>query len=188
MITIIPRGMAGGMTISLPQDDQSFVSKSEMFETIVGFLGGRVAEQLKLDDISTGASNDIQRATAIARDMVSKYAMSDKLGPVCYSSGNEVFIGRDYEKTKSYSESVAGRIDDEVQAILTSAYEKCTEILRAHDTQLESVAAYLMAHNNMGRPQFEAVMEGKPIPDGDVLPVTSVEVLEEPEQEPKETL
>ena len=183
MITIVPRGMAGGMTISLPQDDQSFASKTEMFETIVGFLGGRVAEQLRLDDISTGASNDIQRATAIARDMVSKYAMSDKLGPVSYSSGNEVFIGRDYEKTKSYSESVAGRIDDEVQAILTSAYDKCTDILHAHDQQLEDVASYLLAHNNMGRAQFEAVMEGKPVPDADVLPIESIEKLDSPEED-----
>ena len=186
MITIVPRGMAGGMTISLPQDDQTFVSKSEMFETIVGFLGGRVAEQLKLDDISTGASNDIQRATAIARDMVSKYAMSDTLGPVCYSSGNEVFIGRDYEKTKSYSEAVAGRIDDEVQSILTAAYQKCTDILKSHDDKLEAVASYLMAHNNMGRPQFEAVMEGKPIPDADVLPIESIEPVEEPDTQPEE--
>ena len=186
MITIVPRGMAGGMTISLPQDDQTFVSKSEMFETIVGFLGGRVAEQLKLDDISTGASHDIQRATAIARDMVSKYAMSDTLGPVCYSSGNEVFIGRDYEKTKSYSEAVAGRIDDEVQSILTAAYQKCTDILKTHDDKLEAVASYLMAHNNMGRPQFEAVMEGKPIPDADVLPIESIEPVEEPDTQPEE--
>ena len=186
MITIVPRGMAGGMTISLPQDDQTFVSKSEMFETIVGFLGGRVAEQLKLDDISTGASNDIQRATAIARDMVSKYAMSDSLGPVCYSSGNEVFIGRDYEKTKSYSEDVAGRIDDEVQSILTAAYQKCTDILKSHDDKLEAVASYLMAHNNMGRPQFEAVMEGKPIPDADVLPIESIEPVDEPDTQPEE--
>ena len=183
MITIVPRGTAGGMTISLPQDDQAFVSKTEMFETIVGFLGGRVAEQLKLDDISTGASNDIQRATAIARDMVSKYAMSDKLGPVSYSSGNEVFIGRDYEKTKSYSESVAGRIDDEVQAILTKAYETCTDILRTHDAQLEQVAAFLIAHNNMDRAQFEAVMEGKPVPDADVLPIESIEKLDNPEED-----
>ena len=186
MITIVPRGMAGGMTISLPQDDQTFVSKSEMFETIVGFLGGRVAEQLKLDDISTGASNDIQRATAIARDMVSKYAMSDSLGPVCYSSGNEVFIGRDYEKTKSYSEAVAGRIDDEVQSILTAAYQKCTDLLKSHDDKLEAVASYLMAHNNMGRPQFEAVMEGKPIPDADVLPIESIEPVDEPDTQPEE--
>ena len=186
MITIVPRGMAGGMTISLPQDDQTFVSKSEMFETIVGFLGGRVAEQLKLDDISTGASNDIQRATAIARDMVSKYAMSDTLGPVCYSSGNEVFIGRDYEKTKSYSEAVAGRIDDEVQSILTAAYQKCTDILKSHDDKLEAVASYLMAHNNMGRPQFEAVMEGKPIPDADVLPIESIEPVDELNTQPEE--
>ena len=185
MITIVPRGTAGGMTISLPQDDQAFVSKTEMFETIVGFLGGRVAEQLKLDDISTGASNDIQRATAIARDMVSKYAMSDKLGPVSYSSGNEVFIGRDYEKTKSYSESVAGRIDDEVQAILTKAYETCTDILRTHDAQLEQVAAFLIAHNNMDRAQFEAVMEGKLVPDADVLPIESIEKLDNPEEDPE---
>ena len=180
MITIVPRGMAGGMTISLPQDDQSFLSKGEMFETIVGFLGGRVAEQLKLDDISTGASNDIQRATAIARDMVSKYAMSDSLGPVCYSSGGEVFIGRDYEKTKSYSEAVAGRIDEEVQGILTRAYDKCNAILREHDDKLDAVASYLMAHDNMARPQFEAVMEGKAIPDGDVAPIESIEAVEEP--------
>ena len=186
MITIVPRGMAGGMTISLPQDDQTFISKSEMFETIVGFLGGRVAEQLKLDDISTGASNDIQRATAIARDMVSKYAMSDSLGPVCYSSGNEVFIGRDYEKTKSYSEAVAGRIDDEVQSILTAAYQKCTDILKTQDDKLEAVASYLMAHNNMGSPQFEAVMEGKPIPDADVLPIESIEPVDEPDTQPEE--
>ena len=188
MITIVPRGMAGGMTISLPQDDQSFVSKSEMFETIVGFLGGRVAEQLKLDDISTGASNDIQRATAIARDMVSKYAMSDKLGPVCYSSGNEVFIGRDYEKTKSYSEAVAGRIDDEVQSILTAAYDKCTDILRTHDRQLEAVAAYLMANNNMSRAQFEAVMEGKPVPAANVVPIEAVEAVEEPSDHPEQSV
>ena len=152
----------------------------------MGFLGGRVAEQLKLDDISTGASNDIQRATAIARDMVSKYAMSDSLGPVCYSSGNEVFIGRDYEKTKSYSEAVAGRIDDEVQSILTAAYQKCTGILKSHDDKLEAVASYLMVHNNMGRPQFEAVMEGKPIPDADVLPIESIEPVDEPDTQPEE--
>ena len=182
MITIVPRGSAGGMTISLPQDDQSFISRGEMFETIVSFLGGRAAEALRLDDISTGASNDIERATAIARDMAAKYGMSDTLGPVCYSSGNEVFIGRDYEKTKSYSESVAGRIDDEVQAIICKAYETCAALLRAHEAQLDAVAAFLLANNTMSGEQFTAVMEGKPIPTGSVTPIESIEPIDESAQ------
>ena len=118
LITIIPRAQAGGMTISLPQDDRSYSSRNEMFETIVSFLGGRVAEAQKLCDISTGASNDLQRATGIARDMVAKYGMSDSIGPVSYAGGQEVFIGRDYEKTKPYSEQTAGQIDAQVQKIM----------------------------------------------------------------------
>ena len=164
-ITIIPRGTAGGMTISLPTDDTSYLSRNEMYETIVSFLGGRVAEQLKLDDISTGASNDIQRATGIARDMVSRYGMSSRLGPVSYASDDEVFIGRSYEKTKSYSERIAGDIDDEVHAILQKAYEQCAALLRAHDAELCRVADFLMAHGTMSRVQFEAAMQAKPIPD-----------------------
>ena len=163
-ITIVPRGMAGGMTISLPTDDTSYLSRNEMYETVVSLLGGRVAEQLKLDDISTGASNDIQRATGIARDMVSRYGMSDRLGPVSYASDDEVFIGRNYEKTKSYSERIAGDIDDEVHTILQRAYEHCVRLLREHDDQLCRVAEFLLAHDNMTRPQFEAAMEGKTIP------------------------
>ena len=163
-ITIVPRGMAGGMTISLPTDDTSYLSRNEMYETVVSLLGGRVAEQLKLDDISTGASNDIQRATGIARDMVSRYGMSDRLGPVSYASDDEVFIGRNYEKTKSYSERIAGDIDDEVHTILQRAYEHCDRLLREHDDQLCRVAEFLLAHDNMTRPQFEAAMEGKTIP------------------------
>ena len=163
-ITIVPRGMAGGMTISLPTDDTSYLSRNEMYETVVSLLGGRVAEQLKLDDISTGASNDIQRATGIARDMVSRYGMSDRLGPVSYASDDEVFIGRNYEKTKSYSERIAGDIDDEVHTILQRAYEHCDRLLREHDDQLCCVAEFLLAHDNMTRPQFEAAMEGKAIP------------------------
>mgnify|MGYP004700865337 FL=1 len=164
-ITIIPRGTAGGMTISLPTDDTSYLSRNEMYETIVSFLGGRVAEQLKLDDISTGASNDIQRATGIARDMVSRYGMSSRLGPVSYASDDEVFIGRSYEKTKSYSERIAGDIDDEVHAILQKAYEQCAALLRAHDAELCRVADFLMAHGTMSRVQFEAAMQAKPIPE-----------------------
>ena len=164
-ITIIPRGTAGGMTISLPTDDTSYLSRNEMYETIVSFLGGRVAEQLKLDDISTGASNDIQRATGIARDMVSRYGMSSRLGPVSYASDDEVFIGRSYEKTKSYSERIAGDIDDEVHAILQKAYDQCAALLRAHDAELCRVADFLMAHGTMSRVQFETAMQAKPIPE-----------------------
>ena len=163
-ITIIPRGTAGGMTISLPTDDTSYLSRNEMYETVVSLLGGRVAEQLKLDDISTGASNDIQRATGIARDMVSRYGMSDRLGPVSYASDDEVFIGRNYEKTKSYSERIAGDIDEEVHTILQRAYERCVQLLREHDDQLCRVADFLLAHGTMSRLQFEAAMEGKTIP------------------------
>ena len=164
-ITIIPRGTAGGMTISLPTDDTSYLSRNEMYETIVSFLGGRVAEQLKLDDISTGASNDIQRATGIARDMVSRYGMSSRLGPVSYASDDEVFIGRSYEKTKSYSERIAGDIDDEVHAILQKAYDQCAALLQAHDAELCRVADFLMAHGTMSRVQFEAAMQARPIPE-----------------------
>ena len=165
LITIIPRAQAGGMTISLPQDDRSYSSRNEMFETIVSFLGGRVAEAQKLCDISTGASNDIQRATGIARDMVSRYGMSSRLGPVSYASDDEVFIGRSYEKTKSYSERIAGDIDDEVHAILQKAYDQCAALLRAHDAELCRVADFLMAHGTMSRVQFEAAMQAKPIPE-----------------------
>ena len=159
LITIIPRAQAGGMTISLPQDDKSYASRNEMFETIVSFLGGRVAESLKLCDISTGASNDLQRATGIARDMIAKYGMSDAIGPVSFASSREVFIGRDYEKTKSYSERTAGEIDAQVQAIMREAYKRCEEILRAHSERLDKIAGFLMENENMDRRQFEAVMQ-----------------------------
>ena len=159
LITIIPRAQAGGMTISLPQDDKSYASRNEMFETIVSFLGGRVAEALKLCDISTGASNDLQRATAIARDMVAKYGMSDAIGPVSYSSSQEVFIGRDYEKTKPYSEETAGEIDGQVHSIMCEAYRRCEDILKAHAERLDKIAGFLMENENMNRTQFEAVMQ-----------------------------
>ena len=157
-ITIIPRGGAGGMTISLPTDDQSYLSRNEMFEQIVSLLGGRVAEQLMMEDISTGASNDIQRATAIARDMVSKYGMSEKLGTVSYGSDGEVFIGRDYEKSKSYSEKIAGDIDGEVKALVDRAYARCTEILSENREKLSQIADYLMENETMDRDTFEEAM------------------------------
>ena len=159
LITIIPRAQAGGMTISLPQDDKSYASRNEMFETIVSFLGGRVAEALKLCDISTGASNDLQRATKLSRDMVATYGISDEIGPVSYSSSQEVFIGRDYEKTKPYSESTAGEIDAQVQAIMHEAYKRCEEILTAHSERLDKIAGFLMENENMNRTQFEAIMQ-----------------------------
>ena len=159
LITIIPRAQAGGMTISLPQDDRSYSSRNEMFETIVSFLGGRVAEAQKLCDISTGASNDLQRATGIARDMVAKYGMSDSIGPVSYAGGQEVFIGRDYEKTKPYSEQTAGQIDAQVQKIMREAYQRCEQILHDHAERLDKIAGFLMENENMSRAQFEAVMQ-----------------------------
>ena len=159
LITIIPRAQAGGMTISLPQDDRSYSSRNEMFETIVSFLGGRVAEAQKLCDISTGASNDLQRATGIARDMVAKYGMSDSIGSVSYAGGQEVFIGRDYEKTKPYSEQTAGQIDAQVQKIMREAYQRCEQILRDHAERLDKIAGFLMENENMSRAQFEAVMQ-----------------------------
>ncbi|MBR7125375.1 MAG: CinA family protein [Prevotella sp.] len=127
--------------------------------------GGRIAEAMELDDITTGASNDIQRATGIARDMVAKYGMSGRIGTVSYESGSEIFVGRDYEKTKSYSEQTAGEIDAEVKAIVDEAYRKCSAILEEHRDQLRAVAEYLLAHNTMDRTQFEACMEGREIPE-----------------------
>ena len=165
-ITIIPRGAAGGMTISLPQEDRWYATRQEMFEDIVSFLGGRIAEQLRMNDISTGASNDIERATAIARDMVARYGMSDRLGTVSYSSREEIFVGRDYEKTKAYSERTAGDIDAEVKAIMDEAYAQCTALLTEHGDKLDEVASFLLEHEHMSRSQFLACMEGLEIPEG----------------------
>ncbi len=164
LISIIPRAAAGGMTVSLPQDDRSYDSRNGMFEQIVALLGGRVAEALKLADISTGASNDLQRATAVAHDMVCKYGMSESIGPVSYASDQEVFIGRDYEKTKPYSEQTAGEIDGQVQALLRAAYARCEQLLTAHADQLEAVAAYLLENENMNAETFQSVMQGLPEP------------------------
>ena len=161
-ITIVPRGMAGGMTISLPEEDRSYLSKRYMEDQIVALLGGRVAEQLCLGDISTGASNDIQRATAIARKMVASYGMSENIGTVAFDSGSdEVFIGRTMGQSRGYSEAVAAQIDEEIRAVVNGAYARCEAILKEHRTQLDAVARYLLEHETMEREAFLAVVDAK---------------------------
>ena len=158
-VTIIPRGQAGGMTISLPGEDRGYYSKRYMEEEIAALLGGRVAESLFLDDISTGASNDIQRASEIARKMVTAYGMSERLGSVSFDSGSdEVFIGRSMAQAKTYSEEVAAQIDQEVKAIIDAAYRRCQEVLSAHREQMEAAAAYLLEHETMSGEDFAGVM------------------------------
>ena len=162
-ISIIPRGCALGLTWTLPGEDTSHMTRNEMYENIVGLLGGRVAEALFLQDISTGASNDIDRASKLARDMVARYGMCENLGTVSYTSGGEVFIGRDYEKTKSYSEKVAGTIDDEVKALIDRAYQHCEEILRRDADKLNQITEFLLEHETMSGTQFADCMAGKEI-------------------------
>ena len=162
MVTIIPRGQAGGFTMSLPEKDKAFVSKHEMIENIIVLLGGRVAEQIILDDISTGASNDLERATATARNMVTRYGFSDNLGPVVYGRGeHEVFLGRDYSSTPSYSENVAAEIDNEIRAIVEDCYEKCETLLREHIDKLHLIAKYLMKFEKIDGINFEKLMKGE---------------------------
>ena len=157
-ITIIPRGPAGGMTISLPQEDRAYQSRRELEERIAVCLGGRVAEQLVLGDVSTGASNDIQKASSIARAMVTKYGMSDKLGTIAYGNeSDEVFIGRTMAQARSYSEEVAGLIDEEVKSIVDQAYARCEEILTRCRKELEITAQYLLVHETMSGPEFAKV-------------------------------
>ena len=160
-ITIIPRGPAGGFTLFRPQEDlENFTSKEEMFENIVVALGGRTAEKLFLDDISTGASGDIQQATKLARDMVMRYGMSDRLGPILYdTSGHSIFIGRDFGQMKSYSEETAGIIDEEVKAIFDRATERCESILNEHAEQLKGLAEYLLAHETIEAEEFNYYFE-----------------------------
>ena len=166
-ITIIPRGGAGGMTISLPQEDRSYMSRRELEEHIAVCLGGRVAEQLVLGDISTGASSDIQKASSIARNMVTKYGMSEKLGTIAYTSeSNEVFIGRTMAQSRSYSEEIAGLIDEEVKSIVDTAYRRCEDILSQHRSQLELTAQYLLAHEVMSGETFQKVFTD---PDDEVF-------------------
>ncbi len=166
-ITIIPRGRAAGMTVSLPEEESSHLTRNEMYEDIVAGLGGRVAEALFCQDISTGASHDIRRVTQLARDMVAKYGMSEKIGPIAYAGDEEVFLGRDFEKTKSYSEQVAGLLDGEVRAIIDRAYNQCAKLLQENREKLLQVADFLLAHETMSGAQFKACMEGREIDPDD---------------------
>lgn len=182
-VSIIPRGTAGGYTMSLPEQDKNFVSKKEMEENIITLLGGRVAEQIVLDDISTGASNDLERATSTARSMVTRYGFSEKMGPVAYGNDqSEVFLGRDLGSSRDYSDRVAAEIDDEVRAIIEDAYQKATAILRAHRDQLELLAKYLMIHEKIERDDFETLMRGEMDPAKFEEPATPEEDAAEPEQ------
>ena len=159
-ITIVPRGQAGGMTISLPEEDRSYLSKRYMEDEIVVLLGGRAAEELMLGDISTGASNDLQRATTIARKMVGTYGMSGRLGHVAFDAGSdEVFIGKSMGHTRPYSEKIAAEMDDEIQQILSDAYERCTEILKRQRTELQAVADFLLEHETMTAEEFASVFK-----------------------------
>ena len=164
-ITIIPRGQAGGFTLFRPEDDKTFRARSEMFENIIVALGGRMAERIFLDDISTGASGDIQQATHIARNMVTVYGMSDRLGPISYdSSGHSIFIGRDFGQTKSYSEETAAAIDEEVKKIFDEAAAKCEEILRAHADVLVALAEYLLINETIDGEDFNYFCDHKCMP------------------------
>ncbi|MBQ4369792.1 MAG: ATP-dependent zinc metalloprotease FtsH, partial [Oscillospiraceae bacterium] len=168
-ISIIPRGMAGGMTIFLPEEDKSFNSRLEMMDSIVSLLGGRVSEKLMLNDISTGASNDIERASSIARAMVTKYGMSDTLGPISFeNSSGEVFIGRDFAQQKGYSEKTAAQIDDEVRRIIGEAYGRCETILKENANIVTTTAEYLLEHEVMDGKTFEYLLKNHMLPsDGE---------------------
>ncbi len=164
-ITIIPRGRAGGFTMILPKEDKYYGTKETMREQIIHLLGGRVAEMLTLDDISTGASNDIQRATDIAKEMVTKYGFSDKLGPVNYSSSDEVFLGKDFSTRQAYSEETANEIDEEVKAIIEEAYDTAKTILSEHIDQLKAVAEGLLEVETLDNRQFEELYDGVKTPE-----------------------
>ena len=162
-VTIIPRGQSLGATWHLPKDDASSLTRNEMYEEIVALLGGRVAEALYVGDISVGASNDIERATKLAKDMVARYGMCEKLGTVSYLGGDELFIGRDYQSTKGYSEKVAGTIDDEVKNLIDMAYDHCKQILTQDAQKLQAVVDFLLENESMTGAQFADCMEGKTI-------------------------
>ena len=162
-ISIIPRGHALGLTWTQPMEDSTHLTRNEMYENIVGLLGGRVAEELFLGDISTGASNDIDRASKLARDMVGRYGMCEKLGAVSYTGGEELFIGRDYQSTKGYSEKVAGTIDDEVKKVIDKAYAQCREILQKDEEKLHRVVEFLLENETMSGAQFAQCMAGEEI-------------------------
>ena len=171
-ITIVPRGRSLGATWSLPKDDSSNMTRNEMYEQIVALLGGRAAEELFLGDISVGASNDIERASKLAKDMVARYGMSEKIGTVSYLDDGEVFIGRDYQSTKSYSEQVAGTIDQEVKNLIDRAYDQCRDILKKDSDKLQALADYLLANESITGQQFANLMEGKPLGEASTTSLT----------------
>ena len=172
-VSIIPRGMAGGYTMSLPEHDRSFRSKTQMEEEIIVLLGGRVAEKIVLDEISTGASNDIERATDLARSMITRYGFSEKLGPIVYGHDNsEVFLGRDYSQGRNYSENVAAEIDGEIRELIDTSYENAKQILLNHRDQLDKVAHYLMEHEKIDGDDFIKLMNGEPLDDSTAAPVS----------------
>ena len=176
-VTIIQRGMAAGLTVTRPDTNDMHVSRNQMRESIIMMLGGRVAEELVLDDICTGASNDIERATNTARNMVTRYGFSKKLGTVVYGSDNdEVFLGKDYGHTRNYSEAVAAQIDDEVREIIETAYKDCSELLKANIDKLHLLAKYLLKFEKIDGPDFEKLMRGE-ITEADI----DVEANAEPE-------
>ena len=178
-ISIVPRGRSLGATWYLPKDDSSNLTRNEMYEQIVGLLGGRVAEALYVGDISVGASNDIDRATKLAKDMVARYGMCEKLGTVSYLDDGEVFIGRDYQNTKSYSEKVAGTIDEEVKELIDQAYADCKKILTQDGDKFRQVVDYLLANETMTGKQFADLMEGREISQASSTSLT--DGYEEPE-------
>ena len=172
-VSIIPRGMAGGYTMSLPEHDRSFRSKTQMEEEIIVLLGGRVAEKIVLDEISTGASNDIERATDLARSMITRYGFSEKLGPIVYGHDNsEVFLGRDYSQGRNYSENVAAEIDGEIRELIDTSYENAKQILLNHRDQLDKVAHYLMEHEKIDGEDFYKLMNGESLDDNTATPVS----------------
>ncbi len=179
-ISIIPRGMAGGYTLHRPTEDKNYTSKNEMLDSLVGLLGGRVAEALVIGDVSTGASNDIERATEIARSMVTKYGMSDKLGPIAFGDqSNEVFLGKDFNHVRNYSESVASQIDEEIERIVKDAYSRTKEILSEHIDKLHAVAQALLKEEKIDGKEFEAIMKGEQQPaEAEPQPETAPEAAE----------
>ena len=180
-ISIVPRGSSLGATWYLPKEDSSNLTRNEMYEQIVGLLGGRVAEDVFLGDISVGASNDIDRATKLAKDMVARYGMCERLGTVSYLDGGEVFIGRDYQTTKSYSEKVAGAIDEEVKSLIDRAYDHCRKILTDHADKLQQLSDYLLANESISGEQFARLMEGKEL--GEATQTVLFDGFEEPKEQ-----
>lgn len=184
-ISIIPRGMAGGYTMHLPTEDRSYQSRDEMKEQLVVLLGGRVAEALVLDDISTGASNDIERATKIARSMVMKYGMSEKLGPITYGTeGNNPFLGKEMGHVSNYSEKIASEIDEEIQSIIETAYERTEQILRDHIDELHRLAAVLYEREKVSGEEFNEVMAGTLLPANAKIGELPAQSAEQPGESP----